>query len=247
MVFLSGRVDLVVLETPASGLYSRVVSASTRGNTRRSVFQNVRASLETRRDAGLRLALPWAVSMRRRREDEAAIRRSPSWPRLRTGRSRPSVVPRSRHESRRRRSSPTGSPSNSERSRSRGAPRPRSRRRRLCERASRRNDVFAAARRRAASRPDRRGCNRCVGGRDRAERAQLRHLRERFHAALGPTDARARRQRRGDADEDVLRLADRARRHRATSPRERALLRGVAAQSPPACSCRSGRSTRAGT
>ena len=40
--------------------------------------------------------------------------------------------------------------------------------------------------------------------------------------------ARARRGRRGDADEDVVRLADRARRHGASAPRWRALLRGLA-------------------
>ena len=89
--------------------------------------------------------------MRRRKKTRPAVRRSPSWQRSRTGRSHPSVVPRSRRESRRRRSLPTGLPSSSRLSRSRGAPRPRSRRRRLCERASTRNGVRAACRGRVAS------------------------------------------------------------------------------------------------
>ena len=45
-----------------------------------------------------------------------------------------------------------------------------------------------------------------------------------------PTEHGARRQGRGDAHQDILGLADRARRHGASPPRGRALLRGVATQ-----------------
>ena len=68
------------------------------------------------------------------------------------------------------------------------------------------------------------------GRRDRAGRARLGHLRASgSSAALAPTEL-APGAGRGDADEDVLGLADRARRHRTSAPRRRALLRGVAAQ-----------------
>ena len=76
--------------------------------------------------------------------------------RSQTGRSRPSGAPRSRRTSRRRPSSPSGSPSRSARSRSHGAPRPRSRRRRDCARASRRSDAAPRARRPAPARRSRR-------------------------------------------------------------------------------------------
>ena len=49
----------------------------------------------------------------------------------------------------------------------------------------------------------------------------------------------------GDADEDILGLADRARRHGASPARRRALLRGVAEERRRRARSRSGRSTRA--
>ena len=52
----------------------------------------------------------------------------------------------------------------------------------------------------------------------------------RFQAALGPTPLAPRGQRRGDADEDDLGMADPPRRHRASAPRGRPLLRGLAAR-----------------
>ncbi len=168
--------------------------------------------------------------MRRRRETRPAVRRSPSWRRSPTGRLRRSVVPRSRRESRRLRSLPTGLPSNSARSRSRGAPRTGSRRRRPCGRASRRNDV------RAACRAPRRlvlvgaAATAAAGGRRRAGRLRFGHLRRALPRRPCSHRPRARRQRRGDAHQDILGLADRARRHRTAPPRGRALLRGVAAE-----------------
>ena len=113
------------------------------------------------------------------------------------------------------------------RSRSRGALRRRSRRRRRCERASTHNDVRAAAapRRLVLSAPP-----RLAGGRrHRLAVFGSGTSAERFQPPSGrPTCARC--QGRGDAHQDVLGLADRARRHRASPPRQRALLRGVAAK-----------------
>ena len=52
----------------------------------------------------------------------------------------------------------------------------------------------------------------------------------RFQAALGPTGPDARCKRRGDADQDLVWLADRAPCHRASPARSRTLLRSVAAK-----------------
>ena len=52
---------------------------------------------------------------------------------------------------------------------------------------------------------------------------------ESFHAALAPTKPGARSNGRGDAHQDHLGLADRARCHRASPPRRGTLLPGVAA------------------
>ena len=90
----------------------------------------------------------------------------------------------------------------------------------------------------------RRSCAAVVG---RRGRAPLGHVRaSSFHAALAPTALAPGAQRRGDAHEDVLGLADRARRHGPSPPRRAGSSTRRGCATPPACSCRSGRSTRAG-
>ena len=103
-------------------------------------------------------------------------------------------------------------------------------------RAPRRLVLVGAARGRRAGR--RRG--------DRARRARLGHLRRALPRCPCTDRPGARRQRRGDAHQDLLGLADRARRHRASPPRRRAASTRRGCGTPPACSCRSGRSTKAG-
>jgi hypothetical protein len=156
------------------------------------------------------------------------VTRTPRWPRSRTARSRPGIVPRSRHASPPRRSPPIDSPSTSGRSRWRGAPRPRSRRRPGCARASSGSDgraprpSSAASSRSAPPRPPYRPSPSRRPQFVRAPRG------ERLHAALGATNPAPRAS--GEATlTKTPRLAGRTRPHRASPPRGRAPLSGLAA------------------
>ena len=174
----------------------------------------------------------------------SGVRSSPSWPRWRTGRSPPSAALRSRRRWRRPPSSPTGSPSRSGRSRFARAPGTGRGARRRCGRASTRSDPRARPQSRGASFSAGAAGGRGGGG-DRRRRLRLGlHGRALPRAPSRPPRS-ARRPRRRDAHEDVLGLADRARRR----PGCRASTTGASTRpgcgTPPACSSRSGRSTKA--
>ena len=70
---------------------------------------------------------------------------------------------------------------------------------------------------------------------------------ERFACCARADRTGARRQGRGDTHQDDIGLADRTRRHGTSPPRGRGDSTRRGSATPPACSCRSGRSTRVGT
>ena len=199
-------------------------------------------------ERGLRVTLQVAVSMRRRREADDGGREIAELAALADG-SLDAGTPcgSSRRAWPDRQSLPTVSPSSSGRWRSHGQPLPRSRHRLPCARGSRRSGARVAVHEPVACFVvDRR---RRGGGSGRGGRVQRARLGQSGRALQGGPRLRPRWSRapRGEAtlDEDVLRLADHARRDGPSPPRQRPVLRGVAPQ--PSWRARPDRDVQRGT
>ena len=123
-------------------------------------------------------------------------------------------------------------------------PRPRWRRRRSCARASTRHETHVAWRRHAAT--SRSAPSRPWRWRPRSDSASSAtgSPGQRFQAALAPTQLVPGASGEATLDQDLVGLADHARRDRTSSPRPRTLLRSMAPQ--PGRSARPDRNVQPG-